>query len=268
MKINVCLIKAFQFLYQFCLVISHKFGKKHIIPDIQSRLASANFIGYNQINSKPDALFTYHTILVEISLDLIKHIFDIYLADNWWVKIRKQLLTNNNLGPNKAILPFIFGFSKFSLSTDPYYMPRFKLQDHVSDLFALKYAFNLPGLELVWLIYIRDTKLISYLDCVTGVHQLYILLAVSLNLLAITYNEGDPGFAYCHKIISHLQYIWGLIMALRAFIYQCPQFLPYKPNDMLFTAPYSLSTHLQYLFSHLCLISYSFFSLPQTDIMS
>lgn len=89
-----------------------------------SRLASANRAENNEVYSELDVLFTYNATLVEISSNLIKRILDIYLANDWWVKIRKQLLTNDNLDPNKTILPFIFGSIKLSLSADSYFLPR------------------------------------------------------------------------------------------------------------------------------------------------
>lgn len=82
---NVCLVRASQFFQQFRLVVLHKPGKKHIIPDALSRLASTNRAGHNKVYSELDALFTYHTTLVVISPNLIKRILDGYLANNWWV---------------------------------------------------------------------------------------------------------------------------------------------------------------------------------------
>lgn len=64
MKMNVCLVRTSQFLQQFCLVVRHKPGKKHIIPDALSKLASVNCTKHNNYYSKLDALFTYHTTLV------------------------------------------------------------------------------------------------------------------------------------------------------------------------------------------------------------
>lgn len=83
MRINVCLIKAFQFLQQFRLVVCHKLGKEYIILDALSRLASINCDGHDNLYSKLDALFTYHVILVKISLNLIKRILNDYLANDW-----------------------------------------------------------------------------------------------------------------------------------------------------------------------------------------
>lgn len=76
MRMNVHLVRASQFLQQFCLVVRHKPGKEYIIPDALSELASANCAGHDDFYSELDALFTYDTTLVEISPDLVKRILD------------------------------------------------------------------------------------------------------------------------------------------------------------------------------------------------
>ena len=83
MRMNVCLIRAFQFLRQFRLVVHYKPGKEHIIPDALSRLASANCARHNKAYFELDTLFTYNVTLMEISPDLIKRILDGYLTNNW-----------------------------------------------------------------------------------------------------------------------------------------------------------------------------------------
>ena len=225
MRINVYLVRVSQFLQQFCLVVWHKPGKKYIIPDTLRRLASANRARHDEVYSELDALFTYHATLVEISPDLIKRIFDGYLADDWWVKVRKQLLTNDNLGPDKAILPFIFGSTEPPLSADPYFLPWPEPQYHASDLPASEYAFDLPASEPTRPRCTRGAQQIYHLDRVTGVRRLCIPPAVAPDLLAIAHGEGHPGFACCHEIISRSWYIWGLTKILRAFIRHCPQCL-------------------------------------------
>ena len=47
MQMNVCLIRALQFLWQFRLFVWHKLKKKHILTDALSRLASANINLYS-----------------------------------------------------------------------------------------------------------------------------------------------------------------------------------------------------------------------------
>lgn len=82
MRINIYLVRAFQFLQQFCLVVHHKPGKEHIISDTLSRLANANYAGHDNVYSTLDTLYIYHTTLMEISPNLIKRILDDYLADD------------------------------------------------------------------------------------------------------------------------------------------------------------------------------------------
>lgn len=107
MRMNVRLVRASQFLRQFRLVVRHKPGKEHIIPDALSRLASANNPGHNASYSKLDALFVYHTTLVEINPDLVTRILEGYAADHWWARVQRQVLDNEELGRDKALLPFV-----------------------------------------------------------------------------------------------------------------------------------------------------------------
>ena len=225
MRMNIRLVRASQFLEQFRLVVRHKPEKEHIIPDVLSRLASANPAGYDEVYSELDTLFTYHATLVKISTDLIKRICDSYLADDWWVKVWKQLLTNDNLGLDKAILPFIFGSTKPPSIADPYFLPQPKLQDHASDFPTSEHASDLPASEPARPRCTGVVQLIYHLDRVTGVRRLCIPPIVAPDLLAIAHGEGQPSFARYHKIISRSWYIWGLTKILRAFICHCPQCL-------------------------------------------
>lgn len=79
-------------------MVWHKPDQKYIISDAFSRLASANNAGYGSNYSKLDALFMYHTTLVEINLDLVKKILDGYMANDWWAKVYKQVIDNKELG--------------------------------------------------------------------------------------------------------------------------------------------------------------------------
>lgn len=82
MRMNICLVGVSQFSQQFCLVVCHKPRKEQIIPVALNKLVSANYARHNKVYSELDALFTYHITLIEISLNLIKRIFDSYLADD------------------------------------------------------------------------------------------------------------------------------------------------------------------------------------------
>ena len=88
MKMNVRLVKATQFFRQFHLIVRHKPEKEHIILDALSRLASANSSGHDLEYAELDALFVYYTTLVQINPDLVKHILDGYIFDEWWSRVR------------------------------------------------------------------------------------------------------------------------------------------------------------------------------------
>ena len=81
MRLNLRLVRASQFLQQFKLDVCHKPGKKHIILDALSRLASTNTRHSDPQHSELDALFTYNTTLVEIYLALVSRILAGYEAD-------------------------------------------------------------------------------------------------------------------------------------------------------------------------------------------
>ena len=61
----------------------HKLGKKYIIPDALSKLASANYASHDNLYFELDAFFTYYTTLVEISPKLTICILNGYLSNSW-----------------------------------------------------------------------------------------------------------------------------------------------------------------------------------------
>lgn len=170
------LVRASQFLQQFCLVIRHKPGKEYIIPDALSRLTSANRARHNNLHSKLDALFTYYATLVELSPNLVRRILNGYLADDWWAKVQKQLLSNKDLGPVKAVLLFVFSSNKNLSSADLYFLLRPKTQGYASDL---------PTSEPTIGMHAGRDQLIYHLNRVTGVRRLCIPPTVAPDLLAI-----------------------------------------------------------------------------------
>ncbi len=110
MQIIVRLVRESQFLRQFSkLEIGHKPDKEHIVPDAISRLASANtnLLSLDPEYSELDALFIYTTILVDIHSDLIKRIIGGSKANEWWLKLLREVEDNKALGGDKAIYFFI-----------------------------------------------------------------------------------------------------------------------------------------------------------------
>ncbi len=65
MQMNVRLIMASQFLHGFCLLDRHELGKEHVVPNVLSRLASANAnLPQDPNHSELDMLFAYTATLV------------------------------------------------------------------------------------------------------------------------------------------------------------------------------------------------------------
>ncbi len=81
MRLNLRLVQVSQFLQQFKLDVCHKLGKEHIIPDVLSRLASANTGHADPHHLELDVLFTYSTTLVELHPALVSRILAGYKAD-------------------------------------------------------------------------------------------------------------------------------------------------------------------------------------------
>lgn len=200
MRMNVRLVRASQFLKQFHLIVRHKSGKEHLILDTLTRLASANSSGHDLEYAELDALFVYHTTLVEINPDLVKRIFDGYNADKWWSKVRKQVLDNEKLGVDKALLPFVLAGTQLS-DFNPYFQPRPELASSATlepnSVSPLEEQSLSPGTR----------ELIFHFERSTGVRQLCIPPSVASKLLDITHGEGHPGFSRCHEIISRSWFI-------------------------------------------------------------
>lgn len=81
MRLNLRLVRASQFLQQFKLEVRYKPGKKLIIPNALSRLASSNTGHADPQHSELDVLFTNSTTLVELYPTLISRILAGYKAD-------------------------------------------------------------------------------------------------------------------------------------------------------------------------------------------
>lgn len=108
--------------------------------------------------------------------------------------MQRQLLTYDNLGFDKAILPFIFNSTKPFLSVNLYFLLRLKPQENV---------FNLSALESIEPMHAKHAQLIKYSDHVTGVRQLSICSVVAPDLLAIAHDKNHHKYVCCYEIISH-----------------------------------------------------------------
>ena len=241
MRMNLRLVRASQFLQQFRLDLRHKPGKEHIIPDALSRLASTNVGCSDASHSELDALFTYNSTLIEIQPDLVSRILAGYEDDEYWARLRRQVQANEDLGDDKALLPFITGGS-YKSDSDPYMAPRPEgSTDAPSNTTspASKDPAS-PSTELDDPPAGRDTtvavensalpppdksKLLYQVNRTTGNLRLCIPPTVAPDILQIAHGEGHPGFSRCYEIVTRSWYIRGLTRLLREFIRHCPQCL-------------------------------------------
>lgn len=123
MRLNLQLVRASQFLQQFKLDVRYKPGKKYIILDALSQLANANIGQADPFYLELNALFIYNTTLVKICPELISSILAGYKANNYWLRLQRQIQVNEDLGVNKLSLLFMLSLIPLT-NTDPYLTPR------------------------------------------------------------------------------------------------------------------------------------------------
>ena len=205
MRMNLRLVRASQFLQRFRLDIWHKPGKEHIIPNSLSRLASTN-VGYaNASHSELDALFTYNATLIKIHPDLISRILVGYEDDEYWARLRHQVQANEDLGDNKAVLPFVTG-GFYKSDSDPYMVPR---PETSTSTLSKAEVEDTPAKRDVTVIVENSmllppdkTKLLYQINRTTGNLCLCISPTVAPYILQIAYGKGHPGFSHCYEIIT------------------------------------------------------------------
>jgi hypothetical protein len=91
-RLNLRLIRAFEYIQRFNLIIKHKSDKQHIVSDVLFRLVSENDDINISESEELNALFT--TILIEMNSNFkFKIIFE-YFTDSKWKKILQTLFEN------------------------------------------------------------------------------------------------------------------------------------------------------------------------------
>ena len=222
MKLNLWLLRASQFLQQFRLDFRYKPGKEHIIPDALSRLTNTNIGCTNPFYSELDILFTYNTTLVKIHPILISRILASYEYDEYWAHLHYQVLANEDLDDDKALLPFVSGCS-YRSDSDPYISPRPKGPAGLLPEPATSHPRSFPVvLEDSRLPSPDITKQLYHVNRTIGNFRLCIPPAMAPDILQIGYGEGHPGFSCCYEIVTCCWYIQGLTRLLREFIRHCP----------------------------------------------
>lgn len=239
MRMNLRLVRASQFLQQFRLDVRHKPGKEHIIPDALSRLASTNVGCSDASHSELDALFMYNATLIEIHPDLTSRILAGYEDDEYWARLRRQVQANEDLGEDKAVLPFITR-GTYRSDSDPYMVSRPENSTNASSKATSPHPEGPAGpstglkdtpakrdttvvVENSTLPPPNKTKLLYQINRTTGNLRLCIPSTVAPDILQIAHGEGHPGFSCCYKIITRSWYIRGLTRLLREFIRHCLQ---------------------------------------------
>lgn len=166
----------------------------------------------------------YNTTLVEIHPTLVVRILAGYDTDAWWSRLQHQVQANEDLGPDKASLPFVSGTTSGS-DADSYLAPRPEEDEPPQP--------NNPEVPQLPVIPEEDlplpppdkSRLLYHINRMTGVQRLCIPSAVAPDILAIAHGNGHPGFSCCYEIITRSWFMRGLTKMLREFISHCSECL-------------------------------------------
>ena len=165
MRINIRLIRAFQFLRLFRLDVRHKPDKEHIVPDTLSRLASSGKSSLPDNHSELDVLYTqatqalgpceslhsYSATLIEIDEAFRDRLLQSYITDSHWHRIETMIDDNAShvVNGESADLPFvrgsielIFHRNKF-IGLERLYIP----QALIKDILEIAHNNNYPDFE-------------------------------------------------------------------------------------------------------------------------
>ena len=106
-KLNLRLIRAFEYLQRFRLDVRYKLGKTNIVFDALSRLTNREF--RFKINEFLDALFAvrcFSVSLVEMNSDFRQRLLLGYQEEPKWERVMRMMLDNEALGENVIKLPY------------------------------------------------------------------------------------------------------------------------------------------------------------------
>ena len=106
-RLNLRLVRAFQYIQRFELDVRHKPEKRNVIPDALSRLASINNQSEPSGHVELDMLYVYTATLVEINNDFKRRIIKGYRSDPSWIKILLILNKEISYDENAAKLSFV-----------------------------------------------------------------------------------------------------------------------------------------------------------------
>ena len=192
MRLNLRLVRASQFLSQFPnLDIRHKPEKYHVISDALSRLKSLNTSSAETDDySELDALYTYHTTLLELNEEFMTKIIHEYTTDEPWKKIIETIDKNIKLGENAAELSFVReeAISRNPNEIDPYFQPRPESEASEEVPKDLQTS--------------NDKRLIYHVNRMTEERRLCIPSNCVKKIFDIAHERSHPGFNTCFEIIA------------------------------------------------------------------
>ena len=267
-RLNLRLIRASQYLQRFELDVRHKPGKRNIIPDALSRLASTNLGGNTHPNhAELDVLhaYAYTTTLVEMSEDFKARIIKGYHSDPPWIKVLAILNKEDSNGEDAARLPFVLGetvvtsrqvspqaASPQASATTTGAAPeavtlrqaseasgRSATEAVTPEAVTLRQASEASSRPARTVATPASTqaqsdseasdRLIYHVDKATGIKRLYIPDAVVKDILDVAHTaEGYIGFTRCYERVASSWYIRGLSRYLRDYLKHCPKYLVYQ----------------------------------------
>lgn len=123
----------------------------------------------------------------------------------------RQIDKNNALGENAIEIFFVNGKNLPTTKTDPYFSSRPKEKMHAEAEIVLESKTNKIKTK-------KNNKLIFHIDCVTDTQQLCILPKAAAEIIAITHENGHPGFNKCYKTIVKSWYVKKLVKQLQLYI--------------------------------------------------
>lgn len=183
-KLNLRLIRASEYIQRFNIIIRHKPGKNHVVPDALSRLATESDPDPGPEEGELDALSaTVESVfnlssVVEISKEFRERIIEGYKKESAWVKVQDAI--------SKAA------------------------QD------GTKTAFR----EEDGLLYLEDGHTTSH---AFQPRRLCLPQAVLKEVFQAAHSSSHLGFHRSYEILSSVYYIRGLTSNLKAFIKHCPE---------------------------------------------
>jgi hypothetical protein len=242
MRMNLRLVRAFQFLSQFSnLKIRHKSEKYHLISDALFRLQSLNKENLSDDHAKLNELFVehaiyaYNTTLMKLSSDFWKRIIDDYFRDESWKKIIHIINQNEALSENVVELSFVRDSNTVSREFDSYITSNIDSRSSKQVSSSIETQKNSRSSKSVSRFNENqkesissdqnDKNLIYHVNKSIEEKRLCISFEYVSNILAIAHDQDHSEFDVCFEIITRFWYIKRLIKALRQYIKHCSQCL-------------------------------------------